>query len=105
MTLISQGTLEDAIIRKFVLDTVASNKAVAIDVVFTNGYAVNMVRNHSTIAIDVLKGSMYYNTHLMFKYDEGEFEDFINAISTAETDFAVGFACGKLTPKYRKEMK
>lgn len=100
MTFISTTTFEDTFARKFVLDTVTNNKAVAIDVVFANGYAVNMVRNHSTIAIDVLKGSMYYNAHLMFVYDEGEFEDFINAISTAESDFAVGFACGKLTPKY-----
>ena len=102
MTLISQGSLEDAIIRKFVLDTVANNKAVAIDVVFANKYAVNMVRNHSTIALDVLKGSMYYNTHLIFVYDDNEFEDFINAISNAETDFEVGLACGRLTPKYNE---
>ena len=102
MTFISQGSLEDAIVRKFVLDTITNNKAVSIDVTFANGYAVNMVRNHSTIAIDALKGSMYYNEHLMFVYDESEFEDFINAISTAETDFAVGFACGKLTPKYNE---
>ena len=100
MIFISESRYEDEVVRKVTLDTVSNNENVAVSTTFANGYAVNIVRNNNTICIDVLKGSMYYNTHLVFKYDEGEFEYFINAVSTAETEFEVGFACGKLTPKY-----
>lgn len=104
MTFISTTTLEDAFVREITLDTVTNNESISVSTTFANGYAINMVRSHSTIYIDVLKGSLYFNEHLVFEYDEGELEYFIHKMSTAESDFDVGFAYGRLTPKFvRKE--
>lgn len=104
MTFISNTTTEDTIVLQNALYTITCNASISVSVTFANGYDVNMVRSHSTIYIDVLKGSLYFNEHLVFEYDDGEVIDFVSAVAKAESDFNVGFAYGRLTPKFvRKE--
>ena len=67
MTFTSVSVYEDDIVREITLDTVTNHENVAVCTTFANKYVAEIVRNHNTILIDVLKGSVRYNTHLVFK--------------------------------------
>ena len=98
MRFTSFSTHEDGVICEITLDTIANNENVSVSTTFASGYAVNVTRSNNLLYIDVLKGSMYFNEHLVFEYDEGEFECFMYKMSNAESDFEVGFAYGRLIP-------
>ena len=103
MKFISDTKTEDAIVLQNTLYTMACNATVSVFVTFANGYTINMVRIHSTIYIEVCKGSKYFNQRIVFEYKDGEVIDFVTTVAKAEGDFDVGFAYGSLTPKFTRQ--
>jgi hypothetical protein len=105
MTFISVSKFEDELAREFMYGTITEYDAVDVFATFSNGYTVEILRNHNLIFVEISRGEckLSYSDHIdtdgAFVYKDEELITLINAVANAETDFDVGFAYGRLTQK------
>lgn len=101
---------EDILVCTFVANTVAYDENAKITVHFSNGYALDILRNDKRIFVEIMheiKGEKPIRRYLSdndrldtdgaFVYNAREVRRFFEVVAKAESDFEVAFAYGRLT--------